>query len=140
MGAALTPGLALDYLHELSADVRAGAVLDAEGGRLAGPEALAAPAAAAVAALGEATEGQGLARDGAVFAVRDGERAVVVVCGPRALPGLARHDLGLVLADLRSDPATAGPRTVAPAPAPSVLPAAVVAALLSAAQSGAGDP
>ena len=34
----LTPQLALDYLRELSADIRAGVVLDPDGALLAGPE------------------------------------------------------------------------------------------------------
>ena len=41
MTAALTPALALDYLHALSADLRAAVVLDARGECLAGPPALA---------------------------------------------------------------------------------------------------
>ena len=40
MTAALTPALALDYLHALSADLRAAVVLDAGGECLAGPPAL----------------------------------------------------------------------------------------------------
>ena len=36
----LTPQLALDYLRELSADIRAGVVLDSKGALLAGPEAM----------------------------------------------------------------------------------------------------
>src|SRR3954469_13817373 len=44
MPPALTPELALDYLRELSADVRAGVVLAGDGTRLAGPDALAEPA------------------------------------------------------------------------------------------------
>ena len=40
----LTPQLALDYLRELSADIRAGVVLDPEGALLAGPDNLAEPA------------------------------------------------------------------------------------------------
>lgn len=46
MTAALTPDLALAYLTELSADIRAVMVLGADGRHLAGPEALSAPARA----------------------------------------------------------------------------------------------
>ena len=45
MPPALTPALALDYVHELSADVRAAVVLDAAGALLAGG-VVAAPIAA----------------------------------------------------------------------------------------------
>ncbi|HWT22312.1 MAG TPA: hypothetical protein VN213_02280, partial [Solirubrobacteraceae bacterium] len=56
MTPALTPPLALDYLHELSTDVRAGAILDGGGELLAGSPALAAPARALLAAAGDAAE------------------------------------------------------------------------------------
>lgn len=129
MTAALTPELALDYVRELSADVRAGVVLDAAGARLAGPPTLAGPAAEAVAALAVGQEGQALRADGAVFAVRGERVALVLACGPRALPELARHDLRLVLGDL-GDAVVAGG-------APRTLPAPVVSAVLSAAHGGA---
>jgi hypothetical protein len=38
--------------------------------------------------------------DGAIFAARSQQHALVVVCGRFALPSLIRYDLRLVLADL----------------------------------------
>ena len=54
MPPALTPALAVDYVRELSADVRAVVVLDADGELAAGPEPLAAPARALLDAGGAA--------------------------------------------------------------------------------------
>src|SRR3954464_7477623 len=72
MPPALTPELALDYLRELSADVRAGVVLRADGRRLAGPDALAEPARRLLAALPDADEAEVSTGDGNVFAGRSG--------------------------------------------------------------------
>jgi hypothetical protein len=96
----LTPPLALDYLRELSADIRGGVVLAPDGALLAGPEALADPARDLLAGAGDAREVQVAVADGTVFAARSDEHAVVVVCGRFALPSLIRYDLKLVLADL----------------------------------------
>jgi hypothetical protein len=96
----LTPPLALDYLRELSADIRAGAVLDAEGHLLAGPQDLGDAARDLVTAAGDAQEIHVSTADGAVFAARSASHALVVVCGRFALPSLIRYDLRLVLADL----------------------------------------
>src|SRR3954451_21263481 len=79
MPPALTPELALDYLRELSADVRAGVVLAADGRRLAGPELLAGPARALPGALPDAEEVEVATADGIVFAARSDEHAVVLV-------------------------------------------------------------
>jgi hypothetical protein len=103
MPPALTPELALDYLRELSADVRAGVVLAADGRRLAGPEALAEPARALLAALPDADEAEVSTGEGIVFAARSGEHAVVLVCGRLALGALHRYDLRVVLGDLERD-------------------------------------
>jgi hypothetical protein len=105
MTAALTPALALAYLHELSADVRAAIVLDADGNRLAGPDALAPPARALLA---EGPLVRALTARGGAFAARDGRHGVVAATGPLALPGLALHDLLSVLAALGGG-APAGP-------------------------------
>jgi hypothetical protein len=96
----LTPALALDYLRELSADIRAGVVLDPAGARLAGSEALAEPARELLGAAGDAREIHVTTADGNVFAARSERHALVVVCGRFALPSLVRYDLRLVLADL----------------------------------------
>jgi len=135
MRPALTPALALDYLRELSADLRDGVVLGPSGEYLAGVPAMAAPAAELLAALGAAPAGQALLRAGAVFVARAEGLAVAIACGPRALPGLALHDLRLVLSDLGAQP-TAG---AAPAQTPADLPAGPAGALISAAQRGAGE-
>jgi hypothetical protein len=97
---ALTPQLALDYLRELSADIRAGVVLDPEGALLAGPEAMAEPARDLLKAGGDARELQVTTADGGVYAARSERHAIAVVCGRFALPSLIRYDLRLVLADL----------------------------------------
>jgi hypothetical protein len=96
----LTPPLALDYLRELSADIVAGVVLGADGKLLAGPEDLGAAARDLMAAAGEAEEVHVSTADGAIFAARSDQHALVVVCGRFALPSLIRYDLRLVLADL----------------------------------------
>jgi hypothetical protein len=96
----LTPPLALDYLRELSADIRAGVVLAADGGLLAGPEDLAEPARDLLAAAGDAAELHVTTADGAVYAARSHSHALAVVCGRLALPSLIRYDLRLVLGDL----------------------------------------
>ena len=96
----LTPALALDYLRELSADIRAGVVLDPSGALLAGPEELAEPARELLAAAGDAAEVQVAAADGTVFAARDDGHAIALVCGRFPLPSLVRYDLKRVLADL----------------------------------------
>jgi hypothetical protein len=100
MTPALTPALALDYLRELSADIRAGVVLGRDGERLAGDEDLAALAGELLAAAGDAEDVHVTTADGAVFAARDDDHAIVVVCGRLALPSLARYDLRTVLGDL----------------------------------------
>jgi hypothetical protein len=99
----LTPPLALDYLRELSADIRAGVVLGRDGALLAGSEALADPARELLAAAPDAEEVHVSTADGAVFAARSDHHAVVVVCGRFALPSLIRYDLRLVLADLAGE-------------------------------------
>jgi hypothetical protein len=96
----LTPPLALDYLHELSADIRTGVVLDPAGKLLAGPAELGGAARDLLDAAGDAQEVHVSTGDGAVFAARSEQHAVVVVCGRFALPSLVRYDLRLVLADL----------------------------------------
>ena len=96
----LTPPLALDYLRELSADIRSGVVLAHDGALLAGPEALAGPARDLLRLAGEAHEVHAVTRDGDVFAARSDRHAIVVVCGRFALPSLIRYDLKRVLADL----------------------------------------
>ncbi len=97
---ALTPPLALDYLRELSADIRAGVVLARDGEHLAGPDALVEPARELLDAAGDASEIHVSTADGAVYAARSDRHAIAVVCGRFALPSLIRYDLRVVLADL----------------------------------------
>ncbi len=96
----LTPQLALDYLRELSADIRAGVVLAPDGALLAGPDALAGPAREMLEAAGDAGELQVTTAEGGVYAARDERHAIAVVVGRFALPSLIRYDLRLVLGDL----------------------------------------
>ena len=96
----LTPQLALDYLRELSADIRAGVVLGPDGALLAGPEAMHEPARDLLNASGDAKELQVTTADGNVYAARNDQHAIAVVCGFFALPSLIRYDLRVVLADL----------------------------------------
>ncbi len=97
MTAALTPELAIAYVRELSADVRAVVVLDAGGERLAGARALHGPAREVISALGAATEAAIRVPEGVVVAVRSAERALVAVSGPLALLGPTLLDARIAL-------------------------------------------
>jgi hypothetical protein len=101
-GAALTPELAVDYLRELSADVRAVAVLTASGEPLAGADELARSAQRLLGAAPDAAEIEVAMAGGAIHAARSAEHAVVAVCGRFALPALIRYDLKVVLGELAS--------------------------------------
>jgi hypothetical protein len=94
----LTPALALDYVRELSADVRAGVVVDAAGTLLAGPDELAAAARAVLEAGGDAAELEAATADGVVCAVRSAGHAMVAVCGRFAIPAVVRGDMRAALA------------------------------------------
>lgn len=139
MGSALTPQDALAYLRELSADVRAGVVLDAAGpGRpvLAGLEALAGPARALLDALDGPCEAVALPQ-GVAVAARSQTHAVVLACGPHALRGLHLHDVVTVLDDLTDGDrgTSAGLETLAPTPSGTAREAA--RAVLDGAEMGA---
>jgi hypothetical protein len=99
-GPGLTPDLAVGYLRELSADIRAVAVLTPDGKPLAGETELAEAAARLLAAAPEAAEIEVATGAGVVHAARSREHAVVVVCGRFALAALIRYDLKIVLAEL----------------------------------------
>ena len=92
---ALTPALALDYLDELSTDIRGGLLLDAGGELLALADGAAGDSAPA--AQIEVTTPRG-----AVFCVRDDDFTLAVVTGRFALPSLMFYDLRHVLDDLRA--------------------------------------
>src|SRR4051794_18429291 len=98
--AALTPELAVDYLRELSADVRAVAVLTAAGEPLAGADELTQAAQQLLEAAPHAAEIEVASAGGAIHAARSAEHAVVAVCGRFALPALIRYDLKVVLGEL----------------------------------------
>jgi hypothetical protein len=125
MTAVLTPDLALAYLRELSADIRAAVLLDAHGERLAGPDTLAAPARALLRDAPPELEAHTDA--GTVFAARDDRHQLVAVTGPFALPGLTRHDLRTVLRALGGEELREGREA-----APSEPPQQAVEALLEA--------
>lgn len=105
MSAALPPDLAVAYVRELSADVRAVVVLDATGAPLAGPAQLAGPAWAFLAAVGEATEAAERTSAGVVVAARTATVAVVAVAGPLALEGPTAVDVRAAVAAMASSPA-----------------------------------
>ena len=113
-GPALTPALALDYVRELSADVRAAVVLDAAGELLAGPAELAEPARALLAAAGDAGELEAADGEGFVCAVRTEAHAAVAVCGRFAIPRVVREDLRAALAALGGAGAAESAGAVAP--------------------------
>ena len=113
----MTPALALDYLAELSTDIRAGVLLDA-GGSLAaswqGDEERGERVRDLVADLlqrVDATAGDGDAPAqvevstlaGGVFCVRDADWTIAVVTGRYALASLMFFDLRKVLEDLGAD-------------------------------------
>ena|ERR1700742_876134 len=125
MTAALTPALALAYLRELSADIRAAIVLDAAGNPLAGRASLAPPARALLAA-GPLVSAR--ADDGVAFGARDERHGIVAVTGPLALPRLVLHDLAQVLIAL-GGAASQEPRGGPPAAAPSAAAEALLSAL-----------
>ena len=131
MSPALTPVLALEYLRELSADIRAGIILDARGGIVAGEPGLAAAARQLLAGMAGAVEAHGRSGTGVVVAGRSDAFAIVLVCGSQALVGLVRHDVRLVLGDLGAPARPVG--------SPHVVPEALVAQLLAAVRRGPGD-
>ncbi|MGB2710938.1 MAG: hypothetical protein WBC33_05420 [Conexibacter sp.] len=97
----LTPTLALAYLRELSPDVRAALVLDADGAPLAGEERLAERAREALS--GTAPERARIVRSGSeTLLVARSSRggAIAVVTGSDALLALIEHDLVTVLGEL----------------------------------------
>jgi hypothetical protein len=93
----LSPAGALAWLASLSVDVRASAVLGADGACLAGDAPLARRAAAA---LGTGRGRLAEVRDGDLLAVRGERHAIAAVLGPHALERLARADLRAALTAL----------------------------------------
>jgi hypothetical protein len=110
---ALTPALALDYLDELSTDIRAAVVLDASGTVAASSVDGAEEErmgqlvrelferAEAAAADGEAvSQVEAWTVGGGVFAARDATWTIAVVTGRYALSSLMFYDLRAVISDL----------------------------------------
>jgi len=128
MPAILTPALALRYLRQLSTDVRAAIVLDADGRPLAGDGAIARPAGA-LAALLPAGAGElvvrvvdGGAPRGSALVVRAAAVAptLVLAVGSRALLDLLRHDADAVAQALAGGAAASGELPPLPAGAVAV--------------------
>jgi hypothetical protein len=110
-GPALNPDLALDYLGELSTDIRAAVVLDASGklaavtgGDEARGEQMCQLATELLDTAAEAGEGvdqvEAVTTDGSVFAVRGKSWTVAVVAGKQPLASLMFYDLRNVVRDL----------------------------------------
>jgi hypothetical protein len=111
---ALTPPLALDYLDELSVDIRAAAVLDSNDDLAAhsgdSPERaermrtlvleLLEQAGTAVPGVGEVPQVEVSTPNGAVFVMRDNGWTVAVVTGRYALSSLMFYDLRRLTEDL----------------------------------------
>jgi hypothetical protein len=111
----------------LSADVRAGSILDAAGELLAGAAELAEPARALLAAAGDAGEVEAATADGVVCAVRTTDHAAVAVCGRFAIAGVVRQDLRVALAALEGrppEPLGAGPEPLSDDAEPALMGAA----------------
>ena len=85
----LTPAQALEYLRTLSADIEEAAVLAADGSLLAGPDQLAEPARALLAAAPEADDLEVSTADGSVFAARSDRRRRQRLARPPPRPARA---------------------------------------------------
>ena len=113
---ALTPELALDYLAQLSTDIKASVVLSQDGRTAAASRAGTAgdrlrELTQQLFERADAADDQAVSQvevstgDGAVYAVRDERWAVGVVTGRFALSSLMFYDLRSVLSDLEGKPA-----------------------------------
>ena len=110
-GTALTPDLALDYLGELSTDIRAAVIVDAQGdvAAVTGDDrdrgekmrTLALELLDAAAEAGdEGDQVEVVTAEGSVFAVRGEAWTVAVVAGRQPLASLMFYDLRNVVKDL----------------------------------------
>ncbi|ADB50295.1 hypothetical protein [Conexibacter woesei] len=116
----LTPALALRYLRELSTDVRAAAVLDADGRLLAGDGALEAPARELLSALDDLAGAGG--RELIVRVEEGGEVRGSVVVARSAGAGAAGSPLAAPGALVTpAPPAAAAPRALVVAVGPCAL-------------------
>jgi hypothetical protein len=103
-GPALTPELALDYLGELSTDIRAGVVVDSAGtvAAVTGDDRERGERMRELAEklLDDSDQVEVVTTDGSVFAVRGGSWTVAVVAGRQPLASLMFYDLRNVVRDL----------------------------------------
>ena len=101
---ALTPELALDYLGELSTDIRAAVVLNRDGGLAAGTpdlgERLREPVIELMESAAPARQVEVKVAGGAVFAVRGDDWTVAAVTRRSALSSLMFYDLRSALSGL----------------------------------------
>jgi len=113
---ALTPELALQYLGELSTDIKASVVVSADGRTAAASKPVEAgdqlrELTKQLFERADAVDSQTVTQvevstgDGAVYAVRDERWTVGVVTGRFALSSLMFYDLRSVLGDLEGKPA-----------------------------------
>jgi hypothetical protein len=106
-GPALTPDLALDYLGELSTDIRAAIVLDS-GGALAAVtgddrergERMRELSTQLLDAAADGDQVEVVTTEGSVFAVRGESWTVAVVAGRQPLASLMFYDLRNVVREL----------------------------------------
>jgi len=98
----MTPERALDELRTVSPEVRDGVVLGADGRRLAGSPALAAPVRELFEQAGDAAEIEVATGRGTVFAARAGRRTIAVVAARSALASVLLYDLRMTLRDLEA--------------------------------------
>jgi hypothetical protein len=106
-GPALTPDLALDYLGELSTDIRAALVVDAAGqvAAVTGDdrdrgERMRDLSIQMLDAASDGDQIEVVTTEGSVFAVRGESWTVAVVAGRRPLASLMFYDLRNVVRDL----------------------------------------
>jgi hypothetical protein len=93
----MSPERALDDLRTMSLEVRDGVVLGADGRRLAGNRALAAPVRELFAQAENAAEVEVATGRGTVYAARSGRRAIAVVAARSALSSVMLYDLRMTL-------------------------------------------
>jgi hypothetical protein len=111
MTVAFSPEEALARLDELVAELREAVVLDAGGRILAGREALARPARALLASVGDAAGPAGIDAidvsldEATVVAVRSARYAIAAVADRGVLPALLVWDVRHVLAELEREAA-----------------------------------
>jgi hypothetical protein len=113
---ALSPALALEYLGQLSVDIKESVLLRGDGSlaaatRSGGDGERLRALTLELFERADAADEEGVAQvevstgAGAVYAAREGPWTVAVVAGRLALPSLMFYDLRMVLGDLEGEPA-----------------------------------